>query len=354
MAFIASAQSAESPYRPLPGHCQTTQLAVPFSLAGTRIGYIGRAARESSSACDRAKRQPLNIPYGDNATAPHRIPARRQRSRLRGLCLIAWLLNTGCSMPLVGSQASRWLADYDAAESAMHESGRPLLIVFKNNRKGAPDSVEAVLRSERFADFSDRCVCCVLQRSYEPDRRYVAQFGVRRAPALIVVHTDGTYHARSGALSAQEVKEFLAQAKPPGAKPRINPLIPREPRYAWYDTLAEAKTVASKTNRSMLIVYHRALTDDWPRLEKLLRRREVFVRVGDMVHGRVATVNLWSDKQETPFGTLRLPCIVIVLADGTYESLERPTSYERIVRFLDSVDRDAGPSNDAARASAQP
>lgn len=236
----------------------------------------------------------------------------------------------------------------------MRESGRPLLIVFKNNRKGTPDSIGAVLRSERFANLSDRFVRCVLLRSYEPDRRYVAQFGVRRAPALILVHTDGTYHARSGDISAEQVDEFLAEAKPPGALPQLNALIPREPRYAWHSTLAEAKTAAAKTNRSMFIVYYRSLSDDWPMLAKLLRRREVFVRVGDMVHGRIATVNLWSDKQETPFGTLRLPCIVIVRSDGTHESLEQPGSYEQIVRFVDAVGRNDGPSGNAVRASAQP
>ena len=172
----------------------------------------------------------MSIRYTHNATVPGWRPRQRQPSKLRGLFAIAFLLGTGCSMSQVGLQTQRWLADYDAAESAMGESGRPLLIVFKNNRKGTPDSIGAVLRSERFANLSDRFVRCVLLRSYEPDRRYVAQFGVRRAPALILVHTDGTYHARSGDISAQQVDEFLAEAKPPGAQPQLNALIPREPR----------------------------------------------------------------------------------------------------------------------------
>lgn len=267
------------------------------------------------------------------------------------LCAIVANGALSCQMAPIRWAGDDWMADYDTSEAHMRESSRPLLIVFKNNRRGQTENMEELLRSDSFEGLTDGFVKCVLLRSYEPDRRYVAQFGVQRAPALIIVHTDGTYHARTGTMTAQEMRSFLADARPPGEQPALNPYIPRQPRYTWYDSLDEAEVAARQTGRSMVVLFYRRLSGDWSRFEKLLERREVYTRLADMVHCRIGVVELWDRSYERRFGKMHLPAMVIVAPDGSQQILENPASYEAIARFADAAHDPDGAPGAAARAS---
>ncbi|MFQ5589542.1 MAG: hypothetical protein ACE5HE_00125 [Phycisphaerae bacterium] len=229
-----------------------------------------------------------------------------------------------------------WLADYDTAESRVRETGRDMLIWYQDPRPGNTDPLEEVLRTPIIKSRIRGYVLCRLFKSYEPDRRYVAQFGVERAPALILVHTDGTCHSHSGLMSTETVYSFLLGAKAPGRAVMVNRHIPRRADYRWYRTPEPARRAAEPTQRPILFVFHRRLTGDWWRLEKLLSRREVYQRLGDMVHCRVVTPIPWADVHISEFGALRLPALVIARHDGTYSILETPTSYEAVVRFADA------------------
>ncbi len=252
------------------------------------------------------------------------------------LCSSVLLPASGCAS-LSRWAPTGWVADYDTAEKHVRASGGELLIFFKDPRPGADDSLEKALNDEPVKGLISGYVRCRLFRSYEPDRRYVAQYGILRAPALIVVHQDGTYHARSGAIPAREVAAFLSNSKPPGWLPTMNPNIPRRPHYDWHRSIDEAEKIAMGTNQEVLVVFHRSLSSDWLKLKKFFARREVHARIADMVHCRIGLTKILASTHETRFGLLRLPAIVIVRRDGTHSVLELPTSYEAIIRFAEAV-----------------
>jgi len=251
----------------------------------------------------------------------------------------------GCAATSMGLLGRGWVADYDTAEARVHESDQPLLIYFKDVAPGEKDRVRKILDNapmrERVAGF----VRCVLFRSHEPDRRYVAQFGVERAPALVVVHRDGTYHTLIGAMTGGDILDFLEQARPPGARPDCDPLIPRRAEYRWHDDLDRARRHSEDAARPMFVVYYRRFSSDWRDLHGWLEAREVHARVADMVHCRVGALKLLPGAYRSSFGALELPAVVIARPDGAFRVLERPTSSESLARFVDRSLEAAAPAS---------
>jgi len=283
-----------------------------------------------------------------NACSPHCTRAVRLTALTSAL-----ILATGCSSIWARWRPNGWDTDYDAAEAHARESGRERLIFFRAVDQSLPDPTFDALRSAPLKQQTAQYVLCSLYRSYEPDRRYVAQYGVDRAPALIVVHRDGTYHARTGLTSAAQISEFLAAAQPPGAAPVLNPFIPRETNYTWHSSLESAETAAQKTGQSILIVFDRWWSRDRRKLEKLLERREVYSRFAGMVHCRPGSI-LGLDKQSMArFGVANLPALAVVHPDGSHQVLELPTSYEAIVRFADRARPNGGAATSTSAAGRQ-
>ena len=294
------------------------------------IGYDGaptwRRLRMTTRSADA-------LPFSGPTSFNPRGPAFCARVCITVLvCLAGSFMLTGCrAMSLDGFGG--WVADYDTAEDQVHKTGRELLIAYldpRPRRTGASMDVldDTVIRA-RTTDY----VCCRLYKSYEPDRRYVAQYGVERSPAMIIVHGDGTYHALEGSMSAERVSRFLDEAVGRGADPTVNHQIPRQARYRWHDNVRSAEEESKGLEKAVLFVFHRRFSRDWQRLEEILSRREVYRRFSDMVDCRIDTLNPWSKVHVTQFGPVRLPAIVIADGDGTYDVLEMPTSYEAVVQF---------------------
>ncbi len=308
-----------------------------------RDGYT--AVEEWSGTC-RATEQSSATGFVELMTNRHECAFAtstfRQNGCIRlalGLICVSSLTDVGCT-PVARWASGGWVADYDAAEKDVRRSRRGLLIYFSDPRPDLDDTTEKALQENVVKNRVHELVRCRLFKSYEPDRRYVAQFGVRRAPALIVVHADGTYHSHTGSMSSEQIMVFLDSAKPPGALPRINPHIPRQPDYIWHTTLDEAERTGAQTNLPVLIVYHRSLSQDWQRLNALLAKREVYHRFQDMVHCRIGLLNPWTSAYITRFGALALPAIVILRPDGSFNALEMPTSYEAVIQFADMTTSD--------------
>ncbi len=232
--------------------------------------------------------------------------------------------------------SGRWYADYQSAERAA-AGNRPLLIYFKDPRHGVHDPIEKALRSNAFSGELHDPVGCVLSKSYPPDRRYLAQFRVERAPALVVVHPDGTFHATCQLSNRDELTAFLASAKPPGAIPKVDPFVPRSPTYHWLESADDAVADAERTGRSAVIVFYRSWSRDWGILEKMLATYEVYSRLDSLVHCRVGIWGVDRERYVTRFGDLRLPAMVIVRPDGTGSVNELPISSEAIARFVDGA-----------------
>jgi len=252
----------------------------------------------------------------------------------------AWigLMGIGCTitLPRVSSWITpEWVMDYESAERKVRETGSPLLIFYKSGRENEDQRIRAALDSPEFKTRIESSVRCILFRSYEPDRRYVAQFGVRRAPALILVHPDGTYHATVGSMLQDQIGPFLAESKPPGARPNFDPFLSRKSEYLWHESLESATLRARQTGRPLFIIYERNLSNDGIKLQKLLIRREVYYRLAPMIHVRIAVPGLFTKTCITPFGTLQLPAVVIAHPGGSFFTLELPTNYESVVRFAD-------------------
>jgi len=257
--------------------------------------------------------------------------------RLRYALFVLPILVPGCAAPLPYWTVPKWVAGYEEAERAARASGRGLLVYYRPTDQGVRDPVFHALQSPTVKERTAELVTCTLFQTHEPDRRYVEQYGVQRAPALILIHPDGTYHAHTGAQSVERIVEFLDSATPPGAEPTLNPHLPRQSIYSWHGSLEAAQQAADRTGQSILLVLDRWNTRDWERLRPMLERREVHARFADMIHCRPSSFWGGIDAARKKFGVANLPALVIIRTDGSFEALELPNSYETIARFADTA-----------------
>lgn len=268
--------------------------------------------------------------------APRLRPGIRCTTAILLLELVA-----GCSvkMPNFPQPAwGGWFAGYDDAVKKADKSDRGLLVYFRTTNVGQSDEMfDAVRAGLRAAEAKDLVHCSVFA-SHEPDRRFVRQYGVQRAPALIVVHRDGTYHAAEGPRSSDQVADFLRQAQPPGSPPRTDAYLPQEVTYDWHSSLEGAQAAARDSNRSIFLVLDRRLSRDWYRLQPMIECRDVHARAANMVHCRPGAGILGGVAAAAQtFEVANLPAIVLIRPDGSHQSLEFPTSSDAIARFVDAA-----------------
>jgi hypothetical protein len=268
-------------------------------------------------------------------------------------CVPAALI-AGCATTLPDWLRPSWTPGYEDAARAARADGRGMLVLYRNTDQGVQDAMFDALRTHEVETRTKDAVTCLLFQSHEPDRRFVAQYGVERAPALILIHPDGTYHARTGTQSSEQIAAFLDAAVPPGAEPKRNPHLLRQPVYAWHPSLDSARRAARSRGQSILLVLDRGFTRDWERLRPMLERREVYARFADMVHCRPSS--LWGQTQAArkEYAVAALPALVIIRPDGSHRALELPTSYETIVRFADSAQAEPSGDESAAAQGAAP
>lgn len=332
--------------RPRPFSAQAGALHVGTSSAchiakPTLKSYSRPRARHS--AAEPARLRPIR----DLCRSPiarylrDELMAQLTRSRSCGarmaviVVAIALQFASGCKVSLPRWDMGGWLEDYESAETQARNSDSELMIYYKRVTPGFDDPMHDALKSPPVDQLIEPYVRCVLSPSYEPDRRYVGQYGVERAPALIVVHRDGTYHARTGLVTEPQITQFLSDVVGPGRTPAINLNVRRSPKYAWHRSLESAQEEGQRTGKPILIVFDRWLSGDWMRLRAMLARREVYIRFADMVHCRPNSVFTFGRSGAARFGVDNLPAIVIMYPDGTSRALELPSSYEAIARFAD-------------------
>ncbi len=323
-------------------------LSTPIEKQITGIGRVGTPLPSSGrldtlqhAMCEATGN--ASYPYTTRNLFVRLGPAMVARSMPPVLLLAACLLG-GCQT----WSSNRWLGDYDVAERQSAKRERPLLIYFEEDRPNHDSQLASSIKSERFRFVQDDFVCCSLVRSIERDRRYVAQYGVDRAPAIIVVHRDGTYHATAErSMSADELVAFLDSAVSPGTPIDRNRYVPHKPHFDWYSSLDEGERVAQRTGRPMLVLFHRSMSRDRWRIEGLLSRHEVYLRLKDLVHVRIGLFQLFEKAYITKYGVLRIPAIVIAQPDGTFDVLELPPSCEAVIDFVDKALRPRVPAEPA-------
>lgn len=267
---------------------------------------------------------------------------RKNRFLLRNISLVAISVaaSAGCSTtPLERLRlwaSGGWAADYETAEQRAETTGAPRVLYFRTGHLTPADPAFDALRSPEIASRLAGHVRGTLVQSYEPDRRYAAQFGVERAPAVILLHADGTYHAHTEPVSPETLARFIDQATPPGSIPAYNPFVPRTYRYEWITDFEAAKARSLQLGKPMVVAYERRLLGDARRLSKILTTHEVGLRLADFVHCRVRLLPTVGDAFISPFGAIRLPALVMAYPDGRFDILERPTSSEAVARFVDA------------------
>lgn len=271
-----------------------------------------------------------------------------------GLGLWLTLAATGCTTVGKWSMGG-WVANSETAERMAERHDRDMFIHFRDSSHRQLETTGEALQDPVVEERLENVVCCRMFRSYAHDRRYVAQFGVERAPALIYVRNDGTYHAREGAANVEEILALLDAAQSPGRRVQEDPWIPRSAPYRWLDDPQEALAESRDSKRPALFVFYRWMRGDWDDLEELLHRHEVYPRFANAVHCRLSSLNGAGKAQAQAFGIENWPALVIAFPDDTYASLELPTGYEQIARFAENTLGEPGRATTAtAAASAIP
>lgn len=247
----------------------------------------------------------------------------------------------------------RQAGDFESAESIQRRTGRSVLFVYFDSRTQYDKPLRKSLVDAGVKEKIGDMIRCSLYRPYEPDRRFVAQFRVERAPALIVAHADGTYHAFVDPPTPERIQQFLDQSTKPGVAAARDERIARDVRYEWMTDLDAAMKEASRCNRSLLAVLYRGGSRDWNILTQMLERPEVFRRFDGWVHARVSGWVGAPRDAMTRLGVENVPALVIVRADGSSSILPMPGNYEAIVRFADEAGRVASGSAGISTAAAE-
>ena len=253
--------------------------------------------------------------------------SRRYAAKGRVIVGLAVLACAGCG--------PAWHFDFEAAEGQARSLERSLVVFYKDPLDLRSSQVEDWLEGPEVAPLLQGKVLCKLVNEFPPNRRYVAQYGVLQPPGLVLIHPDGTYHAHNGPMTPQQIGEFLAQAQPPGARPRLNPQIARTINYRWEGIYEDAVAKARRQNRELLIVYKWWLSGECTELLTIFQTRP------EVARHFTETVNCLLDMDYPPnrvhvrkYGATRVPTVILVHRDGTYHAHSGPMTADQIVRFV--------------------
>ena len=236
--------------------------------------------------------------------------------------------------------APQWHYSYAQGEQErQHErqSGQPerdLLLFYKDHLDAKSGQMQDVLNSPIVKPLIAGKIRCMLVTNFFPNQRYMAQYGVDSAPALVVVHPDGSYHARQGLITAEQARDFLAEATGSGANPKTDIQILPVPEYYWHGSYEEAVALASRQNRSLFIVYKWWLSAESTELLNRLSQPRVRRQASEMAHCLLDWDYIPNRAHMAHYGVSKVPSMVIVRADGTYHKLVGLASVEQIIRFV--------------------
>jgi len=231
---------------------------------------------------------------------------------------------SGCAGPLVYR--------YDQAEERQQALDLPILILYKS-LDSASGELERNLEHASVATLTSKMVRCYLTSDYDPNRRYLAQYGIEAPPALVLIHIDGTFHAQSGTMSAEQIRTFLSTSQPPGARPDLNAQIPRPVEYFWENDYEQAVQRARQRNRDLFIVYKSWSSIDSTELLNRLSRPQVAVHFVETVNCLLDDTFVANRGFVSRYGVSTVPAMIIVRRDGTHHVRVGLPTVEEIVRF---------------------
>ncbi len=227
-----------------------------------------------------------------------------------------------------------WQYDYDAAVRQARSRQRDLLILYKDPLDAESGIVRDTLQSAAARVEADGKVWCMLVPFHAPSRRFMAQYGVFEAPAIVVVHPDSTYHALSGVPTEDDVVVFLKAAKGPGKAPTINPQVPHRATFSHFNIYERAQSTARNQNRRLLIVYKWWLDGRSSTLIQRLSRPHVAVQLAETVKCLLDWDHIANRGHVAKYGVRDFPALILVEPDGAYRVLRGLRTADEIIRFI--------------------
>ncbi len=247
------------------------------------------------------------------------------------------LLTIGGAATLCGCQAPV-NAQFETAQRLAAQQGKELFVYYESWLSEPCGRMKKAIRSPQVQRVLAGKILCVLDESYEPNQRFVAQYGVDHYPSVVLIHTDKTYHGHGGEMNAESIIRFVESAKPPGRRPMINRQIPRRIDYAWQADYERAFKVAQQENRPVFIFYKSVISGDCTEmLTSVLNRADVASHFDD-------TVNCMLDWGYPPnrrlvarYGVTNVPAVVIVNPDGTHHARQGRMTPAELISFARSA-----------------
>lgn len=226
------------------------------------------------------------------------------------------------------------MAGFESAGRLASQQNKELLVFYESWLSPECSEMKLALDSAGVRSRLGNKIYCVLDESYEPNQRIVAQYGIGRFPALILIHRDGTYHQHEGALGAEAIVRFIESSKAPGRRPRINPQIPRTVNYRWEADYERAFARAKQKNRAVFIFYKSVISADCNEmLAGVLNRADV----AGLFDGTINCLLDWgyppNRRLMARYGVTNVPGIVIVNPDGTYHARQGRMTAAQVISF---------------------
>ncbi len=232
----------------------------------------------------------------------------------------------GCNSPV--------LVNFSRAERLGKQQQKQLFVYFESWLSADCGEMKRQIQSSMIKQLLADKIVCFLEESYEPNVRYVAQYGIRRYPAVILIHHDGTYHQRTGAMSAEGIANFLGSATPPGQRPMINPQIPRQIDYGWEADYERAFEIAEQQRRPVFIFYKSVVSADANEMLGTLDRPDVAELFDDTVNCLLDWGYPPNRRLMTQYGVTNVPAIVIVNPDGTHHARQGRMTAAQVISFV--------------------
>lgn len=105
----------------------------------------------------------------------------------------------------------QWYLDHDSAVRTGQRQERNVLIFFHSVFSDESNAAALMLVQAKSAALLTSTVNCRLDWSDRKSRARMAQYGLEAAPALVLVHPDGTYVAHRGPVTMEELRTFLGR-----------------------------------------------------------------------------------------------------------------------------------------------
>lgn len=147
----------------------------------------------------------------------HRDGTYHSRSGKMAVAQILSFINSSVAPgepPRVNPQLPRtveyeWITSSTVAFRLAREQGRRMFIFYKSVI--SPECNEVIWNVLNRPDVAEQfkdSVNCRLDWGYAPNRKLMAQYGVTDVPGFLIINADGSYRARQGRLSAEELISF--------------------------------------------------------------------------------------------------------------------------------------------------